>query len=167
MALKNKKPATPDTPEAEVRLVRIHATNPILVTQADAIEEPIPGIQIRTPRYLCLRGNASNRLDLGASLVMPETMTAEVVALQPDAHAKGYTVSSGVLRSGDEVCVFLRNHTLRTVEFPEGSIIGTLTFRRHRATTIAIEVDPVLVAREKVTRDGRVVDEELDTSNDI
>lgn len=139
MALKKKSPDAVEVTDFDVRLVRTHPSNPIAVTQEDAISEPVPGILIRTPRHLVIRGQASNRLDLGASLEMADGLTAEVVPLQPDAHQKGYSVTSAVLKSGDEVCVFLRNHTLRTVEFPEGSVIGTLTFRRQRA--LSIEVD--------------------------
>lgn len=133
-----KKPVKTAEP-SEIQLVRSHPSNPILVTQDDVLSAPVR-VQIRTPRPLVIRGGASNQLDLGAVIMLPENTVAEVRALQPDAHMKGYTVSSGLLLSGDEVRLYFRNHGMRTVNFEEGDVVGILTFSRTREFVVEVDV---------------------------
>lgn len=160
-----KTPKTP-TPEAEIKLVRSHPSNPILVTQEDAPTEGFSRIQIRTPRYLVVRGGASNRLDLGATIHLPAGVTAQIVALQPDAHARGYSVDGGILSDGDEVSVFLRNHTIRTVEFHEGDVVALMVFQRRSSYTIEIDCAlPPVPVKMVQSRAGKVLEDELPFEN--
>ena len=161
-----KKPALKTATEApEIQLLRQHPTNPILVTADDVLENPTR-IQIRTPRPLVIRGYASNRLDLGAVILMPDNTVAEVRPLQPDAHNKGYGIASAVLVSGDEVCIFMRNYSMRTVQFETGDVIGVLTFARTRTFTVEVDCElPPVPVKTVISRAGKVPDGDLPFEN--
>lgn len=143
------------TPPTSVLITRKHPSHPILLTPESVVQDGPTRVLIRTPRHLPVRGLSSNRFDLGAVLTLPEGIVARVVAVQPDAHLKGYTVDSPILQSGDEVIVFLRSHVQRSVDFPEGSVLGELVFQR--LESLAVEFDVAMPAPVKMVtgRDGK------------
>jgi len=146
---------TPDS-TADVRLVRAHPSNPIVVTQADVHDEGYPRIQVRAPRVLQLRGESSLRFELGARLTMPVGLTAQVVATQPHAHENGYSVDSSIFVDGADVVLFFRNHTRKAVVFNEGAPIADIVFQRRSPLEIEVDCDlPPAVEREPVSRARR------------
>lgn len=160
-----KKPAPKTAEPTEIQLVRSHPSNPVLVTAADVKDSPAR-IEIRTPRPLVIRGQTSNQLDLGAKIMLPENTVAEVRGIQPDCHMKGYTVTSGPLLDGDEVRLYFRNHSQRTVSFEQGDVVGVLTFARTREFTIEIDVElPPVPVRMVQSRAGKVPEGELPFEN--
>lgn len=166
MALKKTlKTPKPDAAPSEIQLVREHVSNPILITAEDVLSNPTR-IQIRAPRPLVIRGYASNQLDVGAVILLPENTVAEVKAIQPDAHMKGYGVESGILVSGDEVRVYFRNYSMRTVNFEEGDVVAVLTFARTREYTVEVDVAlPEVKPKMVQSRAGRVPEGELPFEN--
>ena len=125
------------TPNADVRLVRSHPTNPIL---AEAVELPVPYIQVFAPRHISLKGLAAVRIELGATLTMPEGVYAFCAPDAADAHMRGYQITSGVIHSGQEVTLFLRSLTPRAVDFNEGAPIARLYFNRELlSVAVALE----------------------------
>jgi len=129
-----KSTSTPST--VDVRLVRLHPTNPIVAT---ATELPVPFIEVCFPRYTVIRGMAAHRLDLGAVLEMPEGVVAQAFPDAADAHLRGYQVTSGVVHGGQEVTIYIRSLTPRSVEFNEGAPIARLYFSRD-LLSVAVEV---------------------------
>lgn len=141
---------------ADVRLVRSHPTNPIIVTAADVKSDGFPRIQVRAPRVLQLRGESSLRFELGAKLTLPAGLTAQVVAVQPHAHENGYSVESGILVDDSEVVVFFRNHTRKAVTFNDGAVIAEIVFQRRSALEIEVDCElPPVIEREPVSRARR------------
>jgi len=146
------------TPPNSILVTRKHPSHPILLTPESVEQGGYTRVLLKTPRYLPVRGLSSNRFDLGATLTMPEGVVARVLPIQPDAYAKGYTVDSPVLQSGDEVVVFLRSHVQRSVDFQEGSVIGQLVFSRLETLSVGMDVALPTPTKKVTGRDGKAVE---------